>query len=267
LFPFDSSAASSFWPGLSASSSFEHYKRAEPYQTALAYLERDLELKEALGSPLKFGGFPRGKAALAAGEAEYVLGVKGSAGTARVDVAVEHVDGTWRIVDARYFGPNRHGDLAAENRTSLHRGNAHSVRGYALYQRGRLTEALSEFDLALEADTGNRITFYWRGIVHHDLGDWNGAASDLERALSFDSTYASAHYALGLTYGRMGDYPRSFHHFNRNVELKPDSLAYYGRAVVRLRMSDTAGALADLDAACALNHARACAVRGVKRRR
>lgn len=214
-------------------------------------------LREVVGEDPEPAGFPLGR--FGESTADLRFRVEGSEGAARVALEMRRVDGVWRVVSARWTAGEDGGPLEAEDDADIRRGSDHAVQAWALYQRGRLTEALEAFGRAVEADPGNARTHHWRGWTRHDLGDLDAAAADFGRAVALDPEYGHAHYGLGLVLGKLGDHAGSLRHLDRAVALEPESgVAAYARAVTRSRLGDDAGARADLQRACALEYADAC---------
>lgn len=218
------------------------FAAAPPYRAAVAYIEKSAELRRVVGGDPVVGWFPRGGTKPERDSVRYVLRVRGPDASVMVQLRLRRVDRAWRVVGAAYRAgagvaaglPTEDVavDLPTEDAEKLAAAHAHSVRGYALYQNGRLREALEEFDQAVALDPANELTLHWRAWVLHDLGDLRRAADDAARAVALDSLYGDAHHALGVMLGRLGDYEASARHFDRAIALLDDpSRSYYGRGV------------------------------------
>jgi tetratricopeptide (TPR) repeat protein len=89
-------------------------------------------------------------------------------------------------------------------------------RGIALYELDKNRDALPLLEAAATLEYDKPRTLYYLGRCRYDLGDTNGAAESLRRALSLDlrSLYQpSAHYILGLCYHRQGQAARAVQEF------------------------------------------------------
>ena len=104
-------------------------------------------------------------------------------------------------------------------------------RGYAFSRLGRFEEALNDFDnsLALERHS---YAFNNRGLCKLELGDLQGAYTDIQQSLQLDSSNAYAHKNLGKYYIAQSDFIQAFQSL-----LKARSLGYtkmYGAEVDQL---------------------------------
>lgn len=244
-----------------------------PYRAAVAYIETSEELRRVVGGDPVVGRFPRGGRKSDDDSVRYVLRVRGPNGSATVRLDLVRVDRDWRVVGAAYqagagvggdlTAEQAAGDLPAEDARKLDAAHAHSVRGYALYQHGRLQEALEAFDQAVALDPANKVTLNLRAWVLHDLGDFRRAADDAARAVALDSLFGDAHFTLGVMLGRLGDNEAAEHHFDRAIALLDyKGGAYYGRGVARVKMGQIQAGTEDIERACELGYEQACEARG-----
>lgn len=235
-----------------------------PFRAAVAYVEESEELRRVVGGDPVVGWFPQGGTTSEDDSVRYVLRVRGPDGSATVRLDLVQVDRDWRVVGASYrTGAGDPVDLPAEDAKKLTAGNRHSARGYALYQNGRLQEALEAFDQAVALDSANATTLYWRAWVLHDLGDYRRAADDAARAVALDSLYGPAHFALGVMLGLLGEHEAAARHFDHAIELLDDKgAAYYGRGGARVKMGRIQAGTEDIERACELGYEQACQARG-----
>jgi tetratricopeptide (TPR) repeat protein len=122
----------------------------------------------------------------------------------------------------------------------------HFYAGLACEKKGLLSEALLEYNRALEVRPDNPEALQRRGAVRGRLGDEGGWLEDLERAVELAPDYADALYDLGLAIERGGGLASddSLPLFERALEADPDFLPArmtYGMALrARDRLTEAA---------------------------
>ena len=105
-------------------------------------------------------------------------------------------------------------------------------RGSALDDLGRYSEALADFDLALELEPDNSDNFIDRGVTLGKLGRYDLAIKDFGRAIELSPGLAEIYNNRGIVYGRMGDFSSAIADFNRAVALEPDDpFSYFNRGL------------------------------------
>ena len=63
---------------------------------------------------------------------------------------------------------------------------------------------------------------YAEGEKLKDEGKYEEAAEKFQQALEVDETFALAHFALAVMYGKLGDHEKAVKHGERACELEPD---------------------------------------------
>jgi tetratricopeptide (TPR) repeat protein len=173
-------------------------------------------------------------------------------------------------------------------------------RANAYMKRGRLKEALADFNLAVSKNPTDEKAWFGRGVVHLMNGNGEAALNDLTKAVELNPKYDEAYSQRGLILLRLkndaagalrdfdraveidprpaahwfnkasalailGDFNRAELDFGRALELAPgNARAYFNRGDVRAAMGDYSGAEADFSSALRLdpNNAAAMAGRG-----
>ena len=140
-------------------------------------------------------------------------------------------------------------------------------RGLALARAGRLVEARSAYDRAVEADGSNRDALANRGLVALELDDAPAALADLKRAVALGRRDVVLQAALGDAMGRAGlaaDAGRLLDHL---VARHPDAVSpRIARGTLRLT-TDPAAAEADFRRALAREPRQPAAFLGLARLR
>jgi Tfp pilus assembly protein PilF len=111
--------------------------------------------------------------------------------------------------------------------------DAYKGRGVAYGNLGNYTQAISDFDRAIEINPDYAMAYYDRGVVYEILGNNRQAISDFDRAIEINPEYAEAYNGRGLAYGKLGNNRQAISDFDRAIEINPDyAMAYHNRAVV-----------------------------------
>jgi len=132
------------------------------------------------------------------------------------------------------------------------------ARGFALLQRGKYEEGLSELRAAvaadpLVADTASRSAPMAEGITALRQGLVAAAIERLEAAVTGASDSAEAHRILGTAYDIRGDIAKSVQHLRDAVRLNPrDERSWIALASTLENTGDRAEAVATLRAAIAM---------------
>ena len=101
--------------------------------------------------------------------------------------------------------------------------------GTYLYQHGRRTEAIPEYELALRLGaepTMRAITYVNLGVAYSELGDSSKARTSFEQALRLNPNLASACQGMALVARKQGDIEEALRYFARFVDLQPSGQGY-----------------------------------------
>lgn len=143
--------------------------------------------------------------------------------------------------------------------SSVLRGNpdcwvAHRNLGDALVERGRLDEALREYEEADRLRPDDVPVTLAHGAACERLGRLDGAEADYLKAVRLDPGSATARNDLGALFLRRAQWARAAECLERAVALDPRlPAAHYNLAVAYHRQGDLARAVAEYDAALRLD--------------
>jgi len=166
-------------------------------------------------------------------------------------------------------------------------GKLYISMGYMLVLTGDVIRGIEYYDKALEiAEPTDSVllarAYGMRGNARYSTQDYELAASDVEKAISYDdddianlnnlalcymslkrydetlvlqnkvyamdSSYFFSPMNIGFTYQEMGDYEAAAPYFEKALELSPDNpLCFNNRGYNRLILGDTKGALSDVN--------------------
>lgn len=137
-------------------------------------------------------------------------------------------------------------------------------RGYTYRLMNRYEEALKDFNCALELDPNYLWGLNRRGQTYDQLRRYEEALADFNHAIKLNPDYIFAIGSRGETYRRMGCYQKALADFNRVIKLKPNAwaMAYRGQTYRALKSYNKA--LTDFNHALQINprYAWALARRG-----
>lgn len=124
-------------------------------------------------------------------------------------------------------------------------------RGLAYYQMGRLDEAASDFQKAIEQNSKQAFPRKYLAVVLHDQGKLLEAKQQIESALQIDPNDSFSHIAAGRLHYDLKNYNDALRMFDRALTLdKSDIEAIVGRGVVLHAIGeDLAGAKAAFESA------------------
>jgi tetratricopeptide (TPR) repeat protein len=122
-----------------------------------------------------------------------------------------------------------------------------SERSAALYQLGKLEEALVSADRCLSLSSGSSDAWFWKGSIHVRRGLLQEAAECFEDALEIDQDNELAWLMLGWTERAKGDLSKAKACYDRVLDLCPElSLGYVERGLTFVKAGDLESAQSDL---------------------
>lgn len=97
--------------------------------------------------------------------------------------------------------------------------------------------------------------YYKKGLDKIEEQDYEGAYSDLTKAIKFKPDFVDAYYARGLINTLLSEYKEAILDFNEVIELNPNwGEAYYCRGQAKHFQGDETGACKDWHKAIDLNY-------------
>ncbi|MEH1951707.1 MAG: tetratricopeptide repeat protein [Nostoc sp.] len=127
-------------------------------------------------------------------------------------------------------------------------------RGFTYRLMERYTEALQNFDRAIELDLKSAWAIAGRGQTYKSMGRYTEALQDFDRAIELDPKLDWAIAGRGQTYKSMEHYTEALQDFDRAIELNPKyDWAITSRGETYRLMERYTEALKDFDRAIELN--------------
>ncbi len=131
-------------------------------------------------------------------------------------------------------------------------------RGKAYLELGMYDNALRDFERALILDPFLGDAYSNRGTVYLFKKEYDRAIADNKRALEIGVSYASNYpkvvYNLGLAYSNRGDQKTAIEHYTEAIRAySEEPTFYYNRAIARERVGEIVASIADYNQAISLN--------------
>ncbi|ABM79602.1 Hypothetical protein P9303_28721 [Prochlorococcus marinus str. MIT 9303] len=145
-----------------------------------------------------------------------------------------------------------------------------SMRGYFLraYAKDALNDyqgAISDLNKALEINPQYAPAYENRGNAKKKLKDYQGAITDYNKAIEINPQHTGPFNNRGNTKKQLKDYQGAIADYNKAIELDPQhAYGYYNRGLAKKNLGDYQGAIADYNKAITINpqHADAFNNRG-----
>jgi tetratricopeptide (TPR) repeat protein len=112
--------------------------------------------------------------------------------------------------------------------------------------------AISEYDKAIEKDSLNALTYFYRGVSNYHLEDNDGAIKDFTKSIKLNPKYAESYSYRGYTFIYMEKFQEAYGDFEKAVELEPNADNYCARGIIKDRTLNYIGAIEDLSMAIKL---------------
>jgi len=104
-------------------------------------------------------------------------------------------------------------------------------RGVLSQARNNITEAIANYDKALELDASYPPSYYNRGVCLTVTGDKEKALADFNKAIELKEDYVSAYNKRGEYYLAAGDKEKALADFNKALAYAPSNIqALAGKA-------------------------------------
>jgi len=132
----------------------------------------------------------------------------------------------------------------------------HQCLGIALLAEGKNEEAIDHFNKAIHINP-NSFLIANRGIVYHNIGQYQMAIEDFNEAIRLEPDDAATYLYRGIVYNKIGQYQMAIEDFNKALNLKKDYIdAYSDRAIAYLKQGNKISGCSDAQKACELGNCR-----------
>jgi len=122
--------------------------------------------------------------------------------------------------------------VACAHRPPPRTAEDHFLRGEALASKGKIDEAIVEFEKAIDMDSEFVAAYTSLGAAYGQKGTIDQSISASDKAIELDPLNATAYFNRGNAFGKDGNYEEAFASFYKAVELDPGYAGpHYGLAV------------------------------------
>ena len=134
--------------------------------------------------------------------------------------------------------------------------NAYLNRGIAYFKLGKYQRAIDDFNKAIQLRP-DYAPLYYRGYIYDNLGQYQSAIKDYNEAIRLKQDYVDAYNNRGGIYFKLGQYQLAINDYNEAIRLKRDYAdAYNNRAFVYLYQGKKEPGCYDAQKACELGNCR-----------
>jgi tetratricopeptide (TPR) repeat protein len=145
------------------------------------------------------------------------------------------------------------------------RATAHIRRGLALTERGKLDEAMSDYNTGIDLDPNDALAYNNRAILWREKRDLDKAIADLTKAISIDPMPnadgaggsggpINLYFNRGVMFDEKREHERAVADYDQAIKLDPgDPQAFYRRARKHFLLRNFDRALADMKEAARLD--------------
>ena len=132
-----------------------------------------------------------------------------------------------------------------------------TISAETYFRRGNACSDLGLYDLAIanyDKAIGLKPTFVDaynnRGAAKGKLGQYFAAISDFDKAIQLKPDEAKVYYNRGIAKGKLGQYFAAISDFDKAIQLEPDEAkAYYSRGIAKGKLGQYFAAISDFDKA------------------
>jgi tetratricopeptide (TPR) repeat protein len=140
--------------------------------------------------------------------------------------------------------------------------------GDKCFEKGEYTNAITNYNQALEVNHSDVSLYYKRGLAHYQTGDYEAAIADYSQAIQMNIQDAKSYNKRGLALYQLGRLEEAINDYTEAIRINPNvAVAYKNRAEARSYVGDNQGAIEDYTQAIKINphYADAYKNRGVAR--
>ncbi len=134
-----------------------------------------------------------------------------------------------------------------------HSARDHYALGRYLFKSGQLSDAVRQFDRAIDIEPGTFWPYFYRSIAAYRLHQFDQALHSLDVCVALAPDSAPCFYNRALCYQSLGDPELALRDLHRTIKLEPKlAIAWLQRGKLQAERGDLTAAKADLTQALAL---------------
>ena len=133
--------------------------------------------------------------------------------------------------------------------------NYYYNRGDTFFDLGKFEDAIQNYDKAIELDSNvNSACYYNRGTAYFSLGKFEDAIQDYNKAIDLNPNDDLSYSNRGNAYFSLGKFEDAIQDYNKAIDLNPnDESVYYNRGVAFIYLNEYEKAIENLSKAIDLN--------------
>lgn len=144
----------------------------------------------------------------------------------------------------------KYDDWQAISTDFLHQDHYAELRALTKGKLGAFSDAIEDFDKAIEQDPGNFKKIGDRAFMKLKTGDYEGALFDFNKAIALNSKDHQLFYARAYTYIELGNNRKALDDLSKAIKLKPDFVkAIYERGLLYFNMKEYNNSIKDYEKA------------------
>ena len=121
-------------------------------------------------------------------------------------------------------------------------------RGRRLLADGKYSQSIENFNILVQLDSTDYVTYFFRGIAKYNLGDIRGSRRDFDAAVRLNPVFTSGYHYRAITENRSGEYDKALEDLEKAISLRPGYNAlYYTRGVTYFLSQQFESAVKDFD--------------------
>ncbi|MEO1050782.1 MAG: tetratricopeptide repeat protein [Bacteroidota bacterium] len=123
---------------------------------------------------------------------------------------------------------------------------SYTQEGIKLYENQQYSEAIINFNKAIEADVKYSQAYFYRGNIKDSFEDRHGAMQDYNKAIDLNPKFSEALFARGNVKFLLQDYYGAIADYSKTIQLNPNHIdAYYKRGQAKHRLEAYEDAIND----------------------
>ena len=127
-------------------------------------------------------------------------------------------------------------------------------KGLNYFNSGNYTDAILEFNQAINIYPNYVLAYIERGFSKAKLGNNYAAIEDYNKAISIDSNYASAYNKRGVSKANLGNHYAAIEDYNKAIEKNPNlAVAYSNRGFEKVKLGNYYNGMNDVEKAIQIN--------------
>jgi len=136
---------------------------------------------------------------------------------------------------------------------------AYNNRGACLSEIGQFDKAIEDFDKAIAINSSYSLAYNNRGKIFLQRGMVDWAIKDFDKAIALNPSFSIAYNNRAMAFSKMGQLDKAMVDYDKAIALNPSfQIAYYNRGLVHFRGHNKELTISDFQKACALGSEVGC---------